>query len=175
MYSIFERHTEWNNKGKAGGKIELGVKVCIIEDQYQFILHHRVMQKEVDSNIAELIVKQCQSNFPNFNSCSFDKGFDSADNQKKLGKILDNVIMPKKGKLSKERQEVEYDEQFIKDRYQHSVVESAINCLEHHGLDKCLDKGIEGFKRYVSIAIVGRNIQRIGYILRAKSRAKEER
>ena len=32
VYSIFEEHTEWVNKGKAGGKIELGIKVCIIEE-----------------------------------------------------------------------------------------------------------------------------------------------
>jgi IS5 family transposase len=175
VYSIFEEHTEWVNKGKAGGKIELGIKVCIIEDQNQFILHHRVMQNEADANIAELIVKECQVNFPNFTSCSFDKGFDSTINQQKLGEILDQVIMPKKGKLSKERKLIEHDPEFISERYKHSAVESGINCLEQHGLDKCLDSGIEGFKRYVSIAIVGRNIQRIGSILRQKARDKEKR
>jgi len=175
VYSIFETHTEWVNKGKAGGKIELGIKVCIIEDQHQFILHHRVMQKEADSDIAELIVKECQKRFPNFKICSFDKGFDSAANQGALGNILDTVIMPKKGKLSQERKEVEHEAEFIKTRHQHSAVESAINCLEQHGLDKCPDKGIDGFKRYVAIAIVGRNIQRIGSILRAKNRAQEQR
>lgn len=175
VYSIFEPHTEWVNKGKAGGKIELGIKVCIIEDQHQFILHHRVMQKEADSDIAELIVKECQELFPNFKSCSFDKGFDSAANQEALSNILDEVTMPKKGKLSQERKEVEHEAGFIKTRHQHSAVESAINCLEQHGLDKCRDKGIDGFKRYVAIAIVGRNIQRIGSILRAKARAQEQR
>jgi len=44
-------------------------------------------------------------------------------------------------------------------------VESAINGLEVHGLDVCLDHGIEGFKRYVAWAVVARNIHRIGAIL----------
>ena len=83
--------------------------------------------------------------------------------------------MPKKGKLSKDRKLIEHDPAFIAERYQHSAVESGINCLEQHGLDKCLDSGIEGFERYVSIAIVGRNIQRIGSILRKKARDKERR
>ena len=170
IYSIFEPHTEWVNKGKPGGKIELGLKVCIIEDEHQFILHHRVMQKEMDVDIAEQIIKDCQSNFPNFKACSFDKGFDSAVNQKKLEAILDKVIMPKKGKLSKERQAIENDKEFIKDRHQHSAVESSINCLEQHGLGKCLDKGIDGFTRYISMAIAARNVQRIGSILRAKEK-----
>jgi hypothetical protein len=48
VFSIFEEHTEWISKGKAGVPVELGLRVCILEDQYGFILHHRVMQKEVD-------------------------------------------------------------------------------------------------------------------------------
>jgi hypothetical protein len=34
-----------------------------------------------------------------------------------------------------------------------------------HGLDRCPDRGIEGFKRYVALAVVARNIHRIGAIL----------
>ena len=83
--------------------------------------------------------------------------------------------MPSKGKLSKERHKHEHSPEFIKARHQHSAVESAINCLEQHGLDKCLDKGIVGFERYVAIAIVSRNIQRIGAILRSKDRGLENR
>jgi hypothetical protein len=41
-------------------------------------------------------------------------------------------------------------------------VESAINALENHGLDRCLDHGIDGFKRYVSLAVLARNIQILG-------------
>jgi len=44
-------------------------------------------------------------------------------------------------------------------------VESAINGLEVHGLDVCLDHGIEGFKRYVAWAVLARNIHRIGAIV----------
>jgi len=44
-------------------------------------------------------------------------------------------------------------------------VESAINGLEVHGLDVCPDHGITGFKRYVALAVVARNIHRIGAIL----------
>jgi transposase, IS5 family len=175
VYSLFERCTEWVNKGKAGGKIELGLKVCVVEDQNQFILHHHVMEKEVDSDIAVKMAQQTKDRFREFNACSFDKGFASKANQAALEEILESVTMPQKGKLSQKRYEKEHDGEFIKSRHRHSAVESAINCLEHHGLDRCLDKGIEGFKRYVAIAIVGRSIQRIGYLLRAKELEKEQR
>ena len=39
VFSIFEPHTRWISKGKAGRPVELGVQVCIVECQYQFILH----------------------------------------------------------------------------------------------------------------------------------------
>lgn len=60
---------------------------------------------------------------------------------------------------------MEHTEAFTQARRAHSAVESAINALEVHGLDKCPDHGIDGFKRYVALAIVTRNIHRIGDIL----------
>lgn len=175
VYSIHQPHTEWINKGKPGGQIELGLKVCVLEDQHQFILGYRVMENECDADIAGLIVKKTQKNFSSLSSCSFDKGFYSDKNEKELATLLDRVVMSKKGKLSKKRHEYEHEEQFIKDRHQHSAVESAINCLEHHGLDRCLDNGIDGFKRYVALAIAGKNLHRIGAIIRAQERKIEHR
>ena len=55
---------------------------------------------------------------------------------------------------------------------QHSAVESAINALEVHGLDKCPDYGIEAFERYVALAVLSRNIQKLGTIKRDKERLR---
>jgi hypothetical protein len=165
VFSLFEPHTEWISKGKAGVPVDLGVKVCILEDQHQFILHHHVMEKQTDDQIAVSMITEARERFPKLNACSFDKGFHSPTNQAELTQQLDQVTLPKKGKLSKERQAVEQTEEFVKARRAHSAVESAINALEVHGLDKCPDHGIDGFKRYVALAIVTRNIRRIGDIL----------
>lgn len=54
-------------------------------------------------------------------------------------------------------------------------VESAINALEVHGLDMCPDHGIDGFKRYVALAVVARNIHRIGTILKNREQKIEAR
>ena len=32
VFSLFEEHTEWINKGKAGVSQELGLKVCVVKD-----------------------------------------------------------------------------------------------------------------------------------------------
>ena len=75
------------------------------------------------------------------------------------------MTLPKKGKLSKQVRAAEKADAFIQARHAHSAVESAINALDVHGLDKCPDHGIDGFKRYVALAIVARNIHRIGDII----------
>jgi hypothetical protein len=165
VFSIFEPHTEWISKGKAGVPVELGVKVCIMEDQHRFILHHQVMEKKTDEQVTISMVEETKRRFPNLNSCSFDKGFHSLENQIALTKQLALVALPRKGKLSQQAQAAEQSEAFVNARRAHSAVESAINALEVHGLDMCPDHGIVGFKRYVALAVVARNIHRIGAIL----------
>jgi transposase, IS5 family len=173
VYSVFEPHTDWICKGKAGVPQELGVMVSILEDQHGFVLHHRVMQKQTDSEVAVPIVKEAKSRFPNLKSCSFDKGYHSPENQDELSKILDEVILPKKGKLGEARLEVETSESFVNARNRHSAVESGINCLEHHGLSRCLDHGIDGFKRCVSLAVLSKNIYLLGRLIIDKERKRQ--
>ena len=175
VFSIFEEHTEWISKGKAGVPVELGLKVCVLEDQHGFILHHRVMEHETDEQVAIPMVEESKKKFSSLTACSFDKGFHSPANQKDLQKHLDHVILPKKGKLSLKDKEREYSPSFIRARHQHSAVESGINALEVHGLDRCPDHGIYGFKRYVALAVLARNIQQLGVKLRQKELVLLER
>jgi hypothetical protein len=44
-----------------------------------------------------------------------------------------------------------------------------------HGLNKCTDHGIDDFKRYVALAIVARNVQRLGAVLPEQEREAAER
>jgi len=168
VFSIFEQHTEWISKGKAGVPQELGLKVCVLEDQHGFLLHHRVMEKQTDEQVAVAMVTEAKKRFSELNSCSFDKGFYSPANRQQLAEVLDRVVLPKKGKLSLKDKEIEQSEEFIQARHQHSAVESAINAVENHGLDRCLDHGIKGFKRYVALAVVARNIQTLGNLIQQR-------
>ncbi len=173
VFSIFQPHTEWIVKGKAGVPVELGLRVCVVEDQYGFILHHQVMQKTTDDKIAVSIIKEAKQRFPLLSCVSFDKGFHSASNQTDLAAVLDRVVLPKKGRLSVADKAHEQDPEFVRLRHQHSAVESAINALEVHGLDRCPDHGIDGFKRYVSLAVVARNIHHLGTVLHRQEKERE--
>lgn len=175
VFSIFQEHTEWICKGKAGVFQELGLRVCILEDQYGFILNHRVMEKQTDDKVSVIMVEEAKEKFPDLNICSFDKGFYSPTNKEELQKLLDKVVLPKKGKLSLSDKEIEHSEEFIRTKRQHSAVESAINALQNHGLDRCPDHGISGFKRYVALAVLARNIQILGNIVQQKKLKRQKR
>jgi IS5 family transposase len=175
VFSIFEPHTEWISKGKAGVPQELGLKVCILKDQSGFILHHRVMLGETDDKVAVAMVQEAKDRFPCLISCSFDKGFYTPHSRKELGRILDHVILPKKGRLSAGDKEIEHSKEFVTARRRHSSVESSINALENHGLDRCLDHGLHGFKRYVALAVVARNIQILGHLIQQKDLKRQKR
>jgi IS5 family transposase len=175
VFSIFEQHTEWISKGKAGVSQELGVKLCIVKDQFGFILHHRLMHNETDDQVAVPIIRKTKERFDKLSSCSFDKGFHSPENQKQLAEMLDKVLLPRKGKLSAINKEIENSEAFRQARQKHSAVESSINALENHGLDRCPDHGLHGFKRYVALAILSRNIQIVGHIHQQKELKRQQR
>ncbi|QPK62857.1 ISNCY family transposase [Methylomonas sp. LL1] len=175
VFSIFQPHTEWISKGKAGVPVELGLRVAVVEDQHRFILHHQVMAKTTDDQIAVPLVEHTQTRFPAVTAISLDKGFHSPSNQIELKQHLENVILPKKGRLSEADKARESDPTFVRLRRQHSAVESAINALGVHGLGKCPDHGIDGFKRYVALAIVARNIQRLGAVLREQEQQAADR
>jgi transposase, IS5 family len=147
VFSLFEPHTEWICKNKLGVPVELGLKVCIIEDEYQFILHHKVMRKQSDDKVAVAIAEETKLRYPNLYSISYDRGFFTKENRMILQSILNTVAMPKKGRLSKQDQDIELSEDYMAAKQKHSAVESAINALDVHGLDKCLDHGLPGFER----------------------------
>lgn len=174
VFSIFEPHTEWLCKGKAGVPQELGLSVCVLKDQYGFILHHKVLQQQTDDKVAAAMAQGVKDRFPNLTGCSFDKGFYSPNNKGQLESILDYVVLPKKGRLSVKDKEIEQSEEFKKSRRKHSAVESSINALENHGLDRCLDHGLHGFKRYVALSVLARNIQILGHLIQQKELKRQE-
>ena len=60
-------------------------------------------------------------------------------------------------------------------RRKHSAVESNINMLEHHGLNRCADKGLSGFKNYVGLSVLAYNLHQLGKKIIAKKQKEEER
>jgi hypothetical protein len=53
-------------------------------------------------------------------------------------------------------------------RRKNSAVESNINALEHHALDRCPNRGIDNFKKYVSMSVLAHNIHQLGALVQSK-------
>ena len=175
LFSIFEEHTRWIMKGKAGRPVELGVPVCLIEDQHGFILHHKILWTGGDVDVAVPMVTETQERFPDLRVCSFDRGFHSPENRVRLDELLEHNVLPRKGYLSKADRAREGTEEFVAARRQHPAVESAINNLEQRGLDRVLSHGAEGFERMVALSIVAFNVHRIGLLLQRRARKRRRR
>jgi len=114
------------------------------------------------------MVQGAKDRFEIIIGCSFDKGFHSPDNQRDLANMLDYVILPKKGRLSAKDKQIEQSEEYKAYRRKHSAVESSINALENHGLDRCRDHREHGFKCYVALSVLARNLQILGHLLQQK-------
>ncbi|MCP4160705.1 MAG: transposase, partial [Deltaproteobacteria bacterium] len=172
VFSLFEPHTEWVNKGKVSPSIELGHKLLITTDQYGLVLDYKVMQQTADSNETLSLADRLLNCYgPGaINSISFDKGFSDEEDRKLLELYIEEVIMPKRGRLSKTDKERQSNKRFKQLRQKHNAVESDINCLEHHGLNRCPDKGLNGFKRYAGFGILAYNLHKIGNKLLEKQR-----
>jgi len=175
VFSVFEPHTRWIAKGKAGVAVEFGVPVCVVEDQYQFILNHRVMWEESDTEVCVPFIEETVKMYPEFKACSFDQGFHSRENRKRLDEILEGNYLPKKGKLGEKDKQRQGSEEFTEARRQHPAVESAINGLNHKGCEKVRVHGKDGFARSVALSVLATNLHRLGVLVRNREREKEKR
>jgi transposase, IS5 family len=165
IFSIFEPYTEWISKGKQHKKVELGKNIQITSDQFHLIVDFHIMEKESDSQTVIALADRVLPKYK-VSSWSYDKGFYKRENKELLSLFINDLIMPKKGKLNKLEKEEEQKSLFKKLRNKHSAVESNINELENRGLDRCPDRGIKNFKRYVALGICAYNLHRIGAELR---------
>ena len=93
------------------------------------------------------MVQEAQALYPALRACSFDRGFHSRGNRVRLDALLDVNALPGKGYLSKADREREEEESFAAARRAHPAIESAINGLEHRGLDRVRSHGADGESR----------------------------
>lgn len=176
IYSIFERHTEWIAKGKSRPNVELGHRLMITTDQHGLIHDYKILENSTDSEEVKALSQRLTDTFgpDGIASISFDKGFSSIENRELLEQHIPEVIMPKKGKLSEADKQRQSTKTWRKQRNAHSAVESDINCLEHHGLDRCPDKGYPNYKRYTGLGVLSYNLHKIGNKLLGIERGKKK-
>ena len=129
-------------------------------------------EAEVDQSIAVVDRLLGRHGATGLASVSFDKAFSRMGDRELLELYVPVVMMPKRGKKSAAETKRESGKQFVALRHQHRAVESEINSLEHHGLNRCLDVGLPRYLRYVGFGVLSDNLHVIGRELLARQRAE---
>ena len=177
IFSLFEPHSQWIAKGKAGKPVELGRKLLITTDQNHLILDYQILDSPDEHPAALATVERLQARYgkDSIASISFDKGFSSRENKHQLQDKVGQLIMPKKGKRNVQETAEEKAPSYVILRHAHSAIESNINSLEHHGLDRCPDKKLRGYTRYTGLGILAYNLHQIGKALHKQEKARQEK
>jgi transposase, IS5 family len=175
LFSMFEPHTQLYKRGKAGSPVQFGRQLLVYEDGAGMITHYHLLAR--DKGEKEVVVEQTRALQTRLNGrlkeVSFDRGFHSVENQTELEKIVEHVCLPKPGAKQAAVQENEADEVFLAAKQRHSGVESAIGALQSgNGCQRCRDRSELGLERYVSLAILGRNLHTFGKLLIAHESPK---
>ena len=171
LFSIFEPHTQLYKRGKAGEPVQFGRLVLVYEDAAGFIVHHHLLPR--NKGDRDVVVEQTKKLQEWLNgrmeSLSLDRGFHSPENQERLLKIVTCPCLPKPGTRQAAQQEATASVQFRQARQRHPGIESAIGALQAgNGLERCRDRTELGFERYLSLGILGRNLQTLGRLLIAQ-------
>lgn len=172
LFSIFEPHTQLYRRGKAGEPNQFGRLVLFFEDAAGFITHHHVLDR--DAGDRDVIIGETRTVQERLNnrieSLSLDRGFDSAEIRVELEEVVPNVCLPKINAKQLQKQIEDATPEFKNALQRHPGIESAINALQSgNGLIRCRDSTEQGFKRYVALAVLGRNLHTLGRMLLARS------
>jgi len=172
IFSLFETHTELINRGKTPYPIEFGHPILVVQDRIGFILKAQIMDHTTEKKVVVPAMRQLQQYYKGkIKAVSSDKGLYSYDNLIELQKIIALVCLPKPGKLSEEDKQRESAPEFGKVRKWHSGIESAIHALgTGNGLALCRDKKYEGYRRYLALGVLARNVQVLGSLLLKKAK-----
>lgn len=176
LFSLFEPHSDFIIKGKQRPPIELGHKLQITTQQHSLIIDYQLADCIKESDTLKPLVERLHSRFgqDSLASLSADKGFSEKETIKELEEMLEDVSISKRGRRNEAERAKENTKRFKQLKNAHSAVESDINCLEHHGLDRCPDKGLHGYKRYIGFGVLSYNLHKIGNHLLAQLRPSQK-
>ena len=171
LFSVFEPHTQLYKRGKAAEPVQFGRQLLVYEDGAGFITHAYVLPRDADDR--DVVVDQTRRLQERLGGrirrASFDRGFHSPENQRRLAEIIEHPCLPMPGRRQAAEQAEAASIQFRRARQRHPGVESAIAALQSgNGLTRCRDRTERGFRRYLQLGVLGRNLHVLGKLLIAQ-------
>ena len=112
IHSIYERHTLMFKRGKAGKPVQFGRMVYVVEDAAGFLGDYHVLTpEEGEETIVIPRMESLQEQWEGeIESASFDRGYHTPDNQKRLAEIVENPCISQKGKAKDSDQSASFVE-----------------------------------------------------------------
>ena len=164
IYSIFEPHTELIYRGKARALVEFGHRVLIAEDGAGFIVSATVMTNgQQDRETAIPLVERLKAEHPALARVSFDRGFHSPENARRMAEILPDACLPNSGEKALAQQAATASASWTWQRRHHPGIEAAIGSLQdNRGCRRCPDKGRRGYERFLQTAVLANNLVTLG-------------
>ena len=174
ILSVFEKGTEWINRGKFPMPYEFGHRVFLAEGKSGIILDYSTGPKKSDLSELVPMLKRLKEKYGHLEMISLDKGYWRKNVRKELNEYVDRPVIAKKGKMNEEERTIQNDPAFKKDRRWRSGVESLISsCVRANGMGRCRDKGLNAYRRWVGLGVFSRNLITFGRILLEEERKKE--
>jgi hypothetical protein len=175
LFSVFEPETQLIKRGKVPQPVEFGHRVLVIEDGAGFVCHYAILPRGAeDREVLMAEMEQVQRRLDGrIRSASFDRGFHTPENQRRLAELVAQPCLPVTGHIQAERQRREATVEFRRARRRHPGIESAIGALQSgNGLARCRDRAFGGYCRYVGLGVLGRNLHVLGKLLIAREAPK---
>lgn len=163
IISLFEPHSYVIRKGKRHKPNEFGQLVKIQEADGGIITD----VERFDHYVADpdLFIPAVDKHIETFGRpphlAAGDRGFHSPTNEPlAYEKGVKRVCLPKKGKKSKERQQIEKSRWFKAGQRFRAGSEGRISVLKRvHGFDRCRDKGQHGFDQWLGWGVIAANLK----------------
>lgn len=171
LFSIFEPHTQLYKRGKTAQPVQFGRQLLVYEDGAGFITHAYLLPRDADDR--DVVVDQTRRLQERLGGrihrASFDRGFHSPENQRRLAEIIEHPCLPMPGRHQAAEQAQAASIEFRQARQRHPGIESAIGALQSgNGLMRCRDRTERGFRRYLQLGVLGRNLHLLGKLLIAQ-------
>ena len=162
LVSIFEPHTNIIRRGKVNKDTEFGHKVWFGEVEGGFIAQYEILNGNPndESQWQPTLVNHVQLFGRPPTQASADRGVHSADNEAFAAELgVKRIVLPKPGRKSETRRKYERQRWFWRGRRLHAGVEGRISVIKRkHGLDRCRNRGQEGFDRWVGWGVIANNL-----------------
>lgn len=163
IFSIFEPHSYVVRKGKSHKPNEFGQVIKLQEAEGGIITDYQTYSSQPDD--AGEFLPSVQKHIDIFGHAPHlaagDRGFYSKDNEEQAHQMgVKCVCLPKKGKPSKERRELQKSRWFKQGQRFRAGSEGKISVMKRqHGFNRCRNKGQSGFDCWIAWGVIAKNLK----------------